>query len=210
MIVDPYEDPEVVEGFIQANAFSVDEDDFLNRFASLVSGKQVLDLGCGPGHHSYFFAEKDCDVVGVDLSREMIRRAKSLFPDKKFKKMPHFQVGNILEIADVFSPNTFDAIWAAASLLHVEKKDISLVLQSMALITKNNGYIAISLKDGDGEGELEDTHYGKKIKRRFSFWNRQDFSSEAGKYGLEEQHYESVHSKSASYFWHKFIFQVKK
>jgi len=45
-------------------------------FAGLPPGSRVLDAGCGPGLVAEAFLEAGCDVVGVDLSAEMVRRAR--------------------------------------------------------------------------------------------------------------------------------------
>ena len=45
-------------------------------FIKLLSGKRVLDLGCGSGDHSYYFSQQGFDIVGVDISSEMIKLCK--------------------------------------------------------------------------------------------------------------------------------------
>jgi SAM-dependent methyltransferase len=40
-------------------------------------GGKLLDLGCGTGLHALEFARRGWDVTGIDLSDEMIRRAKT-------------------------------------------------------------------------------------------------------------------------------------
>jgi SAM-dependent methyltransferase len=49
----------------------------LVREADLPSGCLMLDAGCGPGLVSAAFLEAGCRIVGVDLSREMIERART-------------------------------------------------------------------------------------------------------------------------------------
>lgn len=36
----------------------------------LEKGDEILDLGCGPGHHSRVFSETGFKVTGIDLSKE--------------------------------------------------------------------------------------------------------------------------------------------
>lgn len=45
-------------------------------FAALPPGARVLDAGCGPGLVAEAFLESGFEVLGVDLSAEMIRRAR--------------------------------------------------------------------------------------------------------------------------------------
>jgi SAM-dependent methyltransferase len=48
----------------------------LARTAGFEAGTRVLDAGCGPGLVSQALLLAGCHVVGVDLSREMIERAR--------------------------------------------------------------------------------------------------------------------------------------
>ena len=50
--------------------------DFVFGALGLCPGKRVLDAGCGVGHFAIAFAERGCTVEGVDLSPEMIERAR--------------------------------------------------------------------------------------------------------------------------------------
>jgi cyclopropane fatty-acyl-phospholipid synthase-like methyltransferase len=46
-----------------------------------VSGKRILDLGCGYGKYSIIFVEDGAsDVVGIDISEEQIRLARDRNP----------------------------------------------------------------------------------------------------------------------------------
>jgi SAM-dependent methyltransferase len=48
-----------------------------------VSARRVLDLGCGSGAHALLLAKAGLDVVGIDLSAELLAKArlKSMFQD---------------------------------------------------------------------------------------------------------------------------------
>ena len=45
-----------------------------------LSGKSVLDAGCGVGHLAQFFVERGCRIVCVDASSENIDRLRALYP----------------------------------------------------------------------------------------------------------------------------------
>jgi ubiquinone/menaquinone biosynthesis C-methylase UbiE len=40
-------------------------------------GKSLIDIGCGPGVYSMEFARRGADVLAVDISREMLRKARN-------------------------------------------------------------------------------------------------------------------------------------
>ena len=46
--------------------------------ALLPPGARVLDVGCGEGRDSVFFAERGFDVTGVDIARSGLAKAERL------------------------------------------------------------------------------------------------------------------------------------
>jgi SAM-dependent methyltransferase len=48
------------------------------RACADVSGKRILDVGCGSGRYSIELAERGAEVVGIDCSKEMLRIARNL------------------------------------------------------------------------------------------------------------------------------------
>ena len=63
----------------------------------------ILDVGSGTGHHVAKLAEKDLNVIGIDISPSMINTAKQNFPKYKFK------LGNVLD-ENQFKHNSFTHI----------------------------------------------------------------------------------------------------
>src|SRR5271155_970112 len=47
---------------------------------------RVADVGCGPGRAAAFMAERGLDVVGVDVSQEMLAAARTAHPHIKFEE----------------------------------------------------------------------------------------------------------------------------
>ena len=70
----------------------------LVAFAELAPGTAVLDAGCGPGLVSEAFAAAGYRVTGVDLSSEMIQRAR--IRCARFGDRASFQQGSVLELPD--------------------------------------------------------------------------------------------------------------
>ena len=67
------------------------------------SKSKVLDVGCGTGHHVGELNAKGVDVIGLDISEAMVKKAKENFPNAKF------QQGDALK-GDTFAANSFTHI----------------------------------------------------------------------------------------------------
>lgn len=151
------------------------EDDLI-KFAKIVGkGAKVLDLGCASGYQSKLLKDEGMNVVGLDLSPKMISVAKRKVPGAKFV------VGDMANLK--FKASSFDGVYARASLLHIPKKLVPKVLNLISKILKENGYLYLALKEGSGEGEVEDERHGRKVKRFFSFFTKSEirkFLKEAG------------------------------
>jgi SAM-dependent methyltransferase len=63
----------------------------------------ILDIGCGTGDHVNQLSLKGLDVIGLDSSSAMIKKANEKYPKDKF------QVGNVLN-PDTFSSSSFTHI----------------------------------------------------------------------------------------------------
>jgi SAM-dependent methyltransferase len=84
-------------------------------FAGLPEGSRVLDAGCGPGLVAEAFLEAGCDVVGVDLSAEMVRRAQERCA--RFGARARFEQRSLFALG---KEPAFDAALSRNVLHHVE------------------------------------------------------------------------------------------
>lgn len=80
------------------------EQNFLANLLPEWHGTRVLDVGCGTGHHSGLFANFGADVIGLDPSDEMLKRAFELFPIGN----PHFIAGSLTDVSN--QSGSFDLI----------------------------------------------------------------------------------------------------
>jgi cyclopropane fatty-acyl-phospholipid synthase-like methyltransferase len=58
----------------------------------------ILDVGCGTGDTSLFFAARGCHVTGIDFTKEAIRRARAKAAEQKLDV--EFLVKDALTLAD--------------------------------------------------------------------------------------------------------------
>ena len=136
----------------------------LNEFISLIpKDAKILDIGCGSGRDVQYFLDYNLNPIGIDISHEMINEAKTRVPNGDFKKM---DMRNLK-----FKENTFDALWACASLLHISRKELPKVLQNLNKIIKPNGILFIALKEGEGSKIIREQKY-KDLPRLFVYYNK--------------------------------------
>lgn len=135
---------------------------------------EILDLGCGPGHHSRIFSENGFKVTGIDLSKEMINIAKNEVQEVEFHVM------DILKLK--FKKSCFNGVWASASLLHIQKKLLPKALDKINKVLSSKGIFYLSLKQGEGEELLKDERYGgvDKFYSYFTSTDIEQFLKQAG------------------------------
>jgi ubiquinone/menaquinone biosynthesis C-methylase UbiE len=165
----------IARDYVKDHRLDTWDDDYIQYFVdALKKGAKVLDLGCGPGVDSAKLVNKGLQVDGFDLSDELLVIAKELNPDQTFTQ------GDMRKLP--YSKDSFDGVFAKASLLHIPKKDIPSVLDEVWRVLKLNGTIHFALKAGDGENVITEDDYGYEYSRYFSFWNINDFVSQLEKH----------------------------
>jgi ubiquinone/menaquinone biosynthesis C-methylase UbiE len=134
------------------------------------SGNKIIEIGCGTGRDAEELVKLGFDYTGIDASEGMLEIAQEKVKEGKFK------IGDFYTLD--FLPETFDGFWAAASFLHVPKKDMDIVLSEAYRILKNRGVGFISLKQKTlmDEGVIKETKAGG-IERYFAFYEKNEFKN---------------------------------
>jgi len=127
-----------------------------NYFMGLVTGKKILDIGCGTGRDAKYFTENGFNVVGIDISEKMISYAKKNAPKAKFyaRDMRNMR----------FKSGSFDGVWCMSSLTLLDENHMIPVLKKINNVLKKGGTLFISMKEGEGIDV-----YGEGEKKRYAF-----------------------------------------
>jgi len=119
----------------------------LVAFAALRSGARLLDAGCGPGLVAEAFLDSGCQVWGVDLSAEMVKRAR--LRCARFGDRARFEERSVF---DLEGTGSFDAAVSRNVLHHLESPGAFLARQA-ALVQPGGIVVALDLSgDPDPAG----------------------------------------------------------
>ncbi len=117
-------------------------------FAEVPAGARVLDAGCGPGLVAEAFLAAGCEVLGVDLSAEMIRRAEARCA--RLGARARFEQRSLFDVAPA-AP--LDAALSRNVLHHVEDAR-AFVARQAALVRPGGAVLAFDLTgDPDPAGQ---------------------------------------------------------
>lgn len=108
-------------------------DEFLD---SLSEPTRLLDAGCGQGTPILRRLCEEATTYGLDFSREQLQIATGIVPTAQFV---HGDMANL-----PFRNNTFDAVTAYNSLIHVPLSSHQAVLDEFARILNSGGHILFS------------------------------------------------------------------
>jgi SAM-dependent methyltransferase len=147
------------------------EAEHLSRYhwaATLVSGKRVLDAGCGTAYGSAILAAANArEVVGVDLAGDVLAAVSPRMPE-----------GVELREADVtnlpFDAGTFDVVVCFEVIEHVD--DAAAVLDELVRVLAEDGVLAISSPNRDAympgnphhRYEFTPEEFEETLRRRFA------------------------------------------
>ncbi len=114
----------------------------LVMFAELVRGSgPVLDVGCGPGQVTAILHDHGLDMIGIDLSPNMIEIARRDYPG------PRYEVGSMTALphGDASAGGAL-LFW---SLIHIPDEGLSVVLDELFRVLRPGGVVTIGFHVGD-------------------------------------------------------------
>jgi len=119
----------------------------------------LLEIGAGAGLDSQFFKDKGFDVLATDLSNEMVRMCI-----KRDIKATVLDLYNLDKLK-----RKFDAIYALNVLLHVPKRDLNKILNTIWNSLNENGVFFYGVYGGMNEEKVITDKSKMDLPRFFSF-----------------------------------------
>jgi SAM-dependent methyltransferase len=139
---------------------------------------RVFEIGCGDGRDAAEIIKKADWYQGLDVSRELLRIAQARLPKTSFIEA---------DAATFDYPKNLDIVFAFASLLHLDKDEVTDVLRRIHNSLNPGGIFYISLKYRDTyQSEIKTDKFGTRL---FYFYNPQSIKKLAN--NLYETVYEN-------------------
>lgn len=156
----------------------------------------ILDAGTAIGDYPKFLTEKcnkNFNVIGIDSSENMLKKAIKNAPKAKFE---------LMDIRDIkFRNQTFDAIICFATLIHVNDETCIKVLDKFSQLLKDEGIIAINVMECNNEEKeiFIPEPFNPKYKTYFNRYSKQFFIDyfTANNYTIEKIYDNKMFDESA-------------
>ncbi len=144
----------------------------------LPKGSVLLDVGCGAGRDASYFINRGFSVTGIDFSEKLIDIAKRKVPKGKFLVMDFEELE--------FPENSFDGVWASASLLHVPRERLLAALIKINLVLKKGGLFFSLYRVGEGEKLTKEKRGNAVLERFYSYYKPDEIGDLLEKAGFKE------------------------
>lgn len=150
--------------------------ELLTRFAAGVTGHgSVCDIGCGPGQVARFQRDAGTDVFGLDLSPQMVERARELNPNIPFRE------GNMLALD--LEDGSLAGIVAFYSIVNIAPELHPQVFGEMRRVLQPGGLLLLAFHVGDEAVHVNEL-WGRSISMDFFFFRPAHIQSEIEAAGL--------------------------
>lgn len=124
------------------NTQTLTDTEWYKQFTSLLSPRaSILDAGCGAGYASQYFLQQGFVVTAFDASKPLVQFASQLIHQPVYH----------LKYEEITFENQFDGIWACASLLHVPRSHMALVIHKLVVALKDHGILYANFVYGEKE-----------------------------------------------------------
>jgi len=109
--------------------------DVISDVAAPLTGKRVLDIGCGGGQLAAALVEQGCVVAGVEPGAEALATARALVPGAEFHQSGAERLP--------FAAGRFDVAVMVNALHHVPVASMAAALQEAGRVLKPDGLLMV-------------------------------------------------------------------
>jgi SAM-dependent methyltransferase len=162
----------------------------LDKFISLLPGKQIVDIGFGSGRDIIYFLSKGLAVQGIELSTNFLQSLHRVVPTPLLC-MDMRRLG--------FANNSFDGAWCCATLLHLPRVEVSATLYEFQRILRPKGILYVSVKEGGGDEWLKEGHID--LPRYFTYYSMSEICERLEREGFQVLYTQVKPHKAGHHAW---------
>lgn len=133
------------ESYIDKAKSNWENKDEIDSFLSNLSGKSLLDIGCGTGELLEYCFNSGFQVAGIDISSEMLKISKTMVPEAKLYEISVYDIETLKD--------RYDGILATYLFVHIPKDKINGVVKSLNNMLKKDGVILIVFTSAEKTNE---------------------------------------------------------
>ncbi len=115
--------------------------ELLVKFAQKIGGGEICDMGCGPGHISWYLHELGVNVFGLNLSPRMLELARRLNPEIEFRE------GNMIALD--LPDGKLAGIVAFYAICNLPKDHLPIAFREMNRVLASGGLLLLAFHSGD-------------------------------------------------------------
>lgn len=153
----------------------------LRETLSVIDFHRCLEMGCGTGKNTEWLLTKADAVTAVDLSEEMLGKARSKINNAKVQFVQADMLADWSFASDKYNLVTFSLV-----LEHIE--NLEVIFKKAASVLQINGYVYVGelhpFKQYTGSKARFDTEEGRTVVSCFTH-HISDFTEAAKKHGLQ-------------------------
>lgn len=177
----------------------------IERVRSWVTGRRsALDIGCGSGFGTLFFAQEVGSVVGADLAPEMITVSRKLLTDEAHRHSVlsefapaeslgpltnvRFEVGDITNLT--FQDQEFDTVISERVLINLPTTSLQIkALDEVSRVLEPGGIFAVAEVSQEGHDQIDAIRKSFGLPPIEKYWHNlyvheRDFEEQAAAAGL--------------------------
>jgi len=139
------------------DTYSVDMSSIYDKFIkNIPNGAHILDAGCGSGRDALYFSQCGYVVTAFDGAKELVKLAR---------KNTGLDIQHLM-FDELNYNNQFDAVWASASLLHINFQLLPHILFKFINSIIIDGIFYFSVKYGNKETEKNGRNFTNLNEQR--------------------------------------------
>ena len=117
----------------------------------------ILELGCGQGRDSIFFANLGCNVIATDISENAINSVEQIKQEQNLQNLQLFIHDTLMPLN--FTNQKFDLVYSNLALQFFNLEQLTHIFSNIKLTMKENAFFYFSTKKS-GDKYFD---FGKKI-----------------------------------------------